>query len=217
MTSKPTTSMRKLSELLDPKFMARLDALDVLSRKILQGKLQGERRLAQFTADVESQKKTLELSQTKLERDKKQLLATKIYAPQDGLVVYGASGGGHFSNESMIEEGAVVRRELDAAPSTNPAAGSNSRRRQKPATRNGIRYPARLAPTPGKPRGSAKPGSTHRSPGQNVGARLRLQGDGQAYPLPDSHRTDQAGRHQLQCVRGEILSFHRDRGQTRND
>ena len=34
----------RLSELLDSGFMARLDALDVLSRKILRGKLQGERR-----------------------------------------------------------------------------------------------------------------------------------------------------------------------------
>jgi HlyD family secretion protein len=72
-------------------------------------KLQSERRLAQYGADVATQKRTLDLSQTKLERDKKQLLATKICAPQDGLVVYGSSSGGHFSSESMIEEGAVVR------------------------------------------------------------------------------------------------------------
>jgi HlyD family secretion protein len=65
--------------------------------------------MAQYRADVESQKKTLELSQEKLDRDKKQLLATKLYAPADGLVVYGSAGGGHFSSESMIEEGAVVR------------------------------------------------------------------------------------------------------------
>ena len=39
-----TTSVRKLSELLDPKFMARLDSLDVLSRRILRGQIQGERR-----------------------------------------------------------------------------------------------------------------------------------------------------------------------------
>jgi len=73
-------------------------------------KLQGERKLAQFQADVETQQKTLTLNQAKLDRDKKQLEATKIFAPQDGLVVY-ASGGGdrRWSNESMIEEGAVVR------------------------------------------------------------------------------------------------------------
>jgi uncharacterized protein (DUF58 family) len=50
-TTKPTT--RKLTDLLDPKFMARLDALDVLSRKILQGKLQGERRSKRRGQSVE--------------------------------------------------------------------------------------------------------------------------------------------------------------------
>jgi HlyD family secretion protein len=74
-------------------------------------RLQGDRTKAQYQADVATQKSTLELNQSKLERDLKQLTATKIYAPQDGLVVYsgGGGGGGRFSNESMIEEGAVVR------------------------------------------------------------------------------------------------------------
>ena len=49
--AKPTT--RKLSDLLDPKFMARLDSLDLLSRKILQGKLQGERRSKRRGQSVE--------------------------------------------------------------------------------------------------------------------------------------------------------------------
>ena len=48
-----TASTRKLTELLDPKFMARLDSLDVLSRKILQGKLQGERRSKRRGQSVE--------------------------------------------------------------------------------------------------------------------------------------------------------------------
>jgi uncharacterized protein (DUF58 family) len=51
--SATTTSRRKLTELLDPKFMARLDSLDVLSRKILQGKLQGERRSKRRGQSVE--------------------------------------------------------------------------------------------------------------------------------------------------------------------
>src|SRR5512136_1233233 len=53
MTAKSTTSVRKLSELLDPKFMARLDSLDVLIRKVLQGKLQGERRSKRRGQSVE--------------------------------------------------------------------------------------------------------------------------------------------------------------------
>ena len=39
-----TTKRRRLTELLDAEFLARLDALDILSRKILQSKMQGERR-----------------------------------------------------------------------------------------------------------------------------------------------------------------------------
>ena len=34
----------RLTDLLEPKFMARLDGLDVVSRKMLHGRLQGERR-----------------------------------------------------------------------------------------------------------------------------------------------------------------------------
>jgi uncharacterized protein (DUF58 family) len=52
MTAARTTT-RKLTELLDPKFMARLDSLDVLSRKILQGKLRGERRSKRRGQSVE--------------------------------------------------------------------------------------------------------------------------------------------------------------------
>jgi uncharacterized protein (DUF58 family) len=51
--AKRTTSPRRLTELLDPQFMARLDSLDILSRKILQGKLQGERRSKRHGQSVE--------------------------------------------------------------------------------------------------------------------------------------------------------------------
>ncbi|MBP7052321.1 MAG: DUF58 domain-containing protein [Phycisphaerae bacterium] len=50
-TTRPTTA--KLTDLLDAKFMARLDSLDLLSRKILQGKLQGERRSKRRGQSVE--------------------------------------------------------------------------------------------------------------------------------------------------------------------
>jgi len=93
----------------NPKTERSLDAaLQEAKEDLARVKLQNERKLAQCRADVESQKKTLALSQEKLEREKKQLAATKLYAPQDGLVVYG-SAGSHWSSESMIEEGAVVR------------------------------------------------------------------------------------------------------------
>ena len=94
----------------NPKTKRSLEAaLQEAAENLDRVKLQDDRKLAQYRADVESQKKTLALSEEKLARDKKQLVATKIYAPQDGLVVYAGSGGGHWSSESMIEEGAVVR------------------------------------------------------------------------------------------------------------
>lgn len=47
------TSPKRLTDLLNPEFMSRLDSLDVLSRKILQGKLQGERRSKRRGQSVE--------------------------------------------------------------------------------------------------------------------------------------------------------------------
>ena len=44
MTNHTKTAPGRLRELLGSEFMTRLDTLDVLSRKILQGKIQGERR-----------------------------------------------------------------------------------------------------------------------------------------------------------------------------
>jgi HlyD family secretion protein len=69
---------------------------------------QNARKMAQYAADLISQSNTLALSEQKLERDKKNLVATTIRAPQDGLVVYQISDS-HFSSESLIEGGAVVR------------------------------------------------------------------------------------------------------------
>lgn len=71
-------------------------------------KHQGTRKIAQYEADVRTQKITLDLSRSKLERDQRNLAAAKILAPQDGLVVYSVSDN-RFSSESLIEEGATVR------------------------------------------------------------------------------------------------------------
>ncbi len=69
---------------------------------------QNRRKMIQYEADLMTQKNTLVLSEQKLERDKRNLAATKIYAPQEGLVVYQVSDN-HFSSESLIEGGATVR------------------------------------------------------------------------------------------------------------
>lgn len=94
----------------EPKKKRELEAtLHEAQEDLERVRLQGERKLAQYEADVTTQKSTLDLSKKKLERDLKQLEATKIYAPQDGLVVYAGGSSSRFSSESMIEEGAVVR------------------------------------------------------------------------------------------------------------
>lgn len=82
--------------------------------------LQSERRIAQYQADLISQSNTLALNEKKLERDRKNLRATRLEAPQDGLVVY-AMTENRFSSESLIEEGAVVRnrQELIKLPDTS--------------------------------------------------------------------------------------------------
>jgi uncharacterized protein (DUF58 family) len=53
MYLKTTTTKKRLTDLLEPEFMARLDSLDVMSRKILQGKLHGERRSKRRGQSVE--------------------------------------------------------------------------------------------------------------------------------------------------------------------
>ncbi len=53
MYHKTSTTKKRLTDLLEPEFMARLDSLDVMSRKILQGKLHGERRTKRRGQSVE--------------------------------------------------------------------------------------------------------------------------------------------------------------------
>jgi uncharacterized protein (DUF58 family) len=52
-TARQEKTPRRLTELLDAQFMAKLDSIDVLSRKILQGKMQGERRSKRRGQSVE--------------------------------------------------------------------------------------------------------------------------------------------------------------------
>jgi uncharacterized protein (DUF58 family) len=53
MTDTPSTTRGRLTDLLSREFLSRLDALDVISRKVLQGKLQGERRSKRRGQSVE--------------------------------------------------------------------------------------------------------------------------------------------------------------------
>lgn len=98
-------------------FLAAVEEAQKELDRVLQ---QSENRIAQYESDLITQSNTLVLNQKKLERDEKNLGACKIYAPQDGLVVYAISDS-HFSSESLIEEGATVRnrQELIKLPNTS--------------------------------------------------------------------------------------------------
>jgi HlyD family secretion protein len=104
-----TNNLWMLQEFDHPRRQRQLEsALDEAMEELERVRMQGQRRMAQYEADVITQRNTLELNRTKLERDQRQLAASKIYAPQDGLVVYPVSGN-RFSSESLIEPGATVR------------------------------------------------------------------------------------------------------------
>ncbi len=92
-----------------PKMLRKVQSdLEEAKNDLERVKHQVEAKLAQYRADVETQKNTLALQQRKLDRDKKNLAATKILAPADGLAVFPVSNN-RFSSESLIEEGATVR------------------------------------------------------------------------------------------------------------
>jgi len=81
---------------------------------------QSEGKMAGLYADLITQSNSLSLIERKLKNDREQMERSKIYAPQDGLVVYAISRG-RFSSESLIEEGAQVRnrQEIIKLPDTS--------------------------------------------------------------------------------------------------
>lgn len=104
-----TNNLWMLEQFDHPKKRRQYESAVEEARKELERvKQQGEAKLSQYKAEVRTSENTLELSKAKLERDQKNLEATKIYAPQDGLVSYPVADS-HFSSESLIEEGATVR------------------------------------------------------------------------------------------------------------
>ena len=84
-------------------------ALEEAKKELDRVIAQGEGKMAQYVADLITESNTLVLNEKKLQRDTEQLAKSKIYAPQDGLVVYAMSRS-RYSSASMIEEGAQVSR-----------------------------------------------------------------------------------------------------------
>ncbi len=94
--------------------------LEEAKKELIRVVKQGESKIAQAQADRNSAEATLKLNDAKLKKMQEQLKFTKVYAPQDGLVVYAMSSS-RFSSESLIEEGATVRKrqELIKIPDTS--------------------------------------------------------------------------------------------------
>lgn len=67
--------------------------------------------ISTYEADVKSKQAQLEKQRERLGEAKEQLLLTKIFAPQEGLVVYAT--GSSASSGILIEEGATVRQKQD--------------------------------------------------------------------------------------------------------
>jgi len=83
--------------------------LEEAKQQLVRVKTQGESKIKQAMSQLEIDKRQLELGTTKLAKLQEQMAATKMYAPQDGLLVYAMSSS-RYSNESMIEEGATIRQ-----------------------------------------------------------------------------------------------------------
>lgn len=79
------------------------------SREIERTDRKGKAALAQKEAELESCKLTLEVESKKHERMKEQIKACKIYASQDGQVVYANTRDGRQSDSVLIEVGSSVR------------------------------------------------------------------------------------------------------------
>ncbi len=76
--------------------------------KLERVKKQGESKIAQDEAAVNSAKITLKLTETSLAKRVQQQKATKVKAPQDGLVIY-AKPRSRWGDDVQIAEGSVVR------------------------------------------------------------------------------------------------------------
>lgn len=103
------TKLQVLEEFTYPRNIKELtEKADETKRARERVERQGIATLAQFQADLEAAKLTLQVETEKLERARTQIANSKIYAPQAGEVVY-ASEDDRRSDAQAIAEGTSVR------------------------------------------------------------------------------------------------------------
>jgi len=96
-----------LKKMLAEYLSKKKEAISSLER----AKKQGESKIAQNEAEVNSSKVTLRLTEESLAKKIEQLAATKVFAPKPGLVIY-AKSSNRWSGDQIIE-GAVVRNRME--------------------------------------------------------------------------------------------------------
>lgn len=102
--------LRVLKDYTKQRTIAELEANAKEAERALERvKRQGEAALAQFKADVDAAKLTLDVEKEKLERARTQIANSKIYAPQAGEVIYAIEDRGRGDQEDVIKEGATIR------------------------------------------------------------------------------------------------------------
>ena len=101
---------RMLSEYDLAKMEAEYESLlEEAKQELERVKKQGESKISQALTQLEIDRRQMDLGADNLAKLEKQMAATKMYAPQDGLIVY-AMNNNRYSNESIIEEGATIRQ-----------------------------------------------------------------------------------------------------------
>ncbi len=78
-------------------------------RELKRVELKGQAALSQKKTDLLARERTFEVEKDKHERLLAQIAVCKIYAPQDGQVIYANSRDGRSSETILIETGATVR------------------------------------------------------------------------------------------------------------
>lgn len=99
-----------LIEFDHPKEKVRLEAaVTEAERELERIKLQADSRIIDFEADERTSEARFDLEKEKLAKIENQIEKAKMYAPVDGMVVYGRERGGRWRGNDPISEGTEVR------------------------------------------------------------------------------------------------------------
>jgi HlyD family secretion protein len=104
--------LRLLIKYDQPKNLRKLQsALEQAQKELERLQQRTSAQISQAESDLKTRQRALELTLEKLNQLKEQVAASRMLAPQDGLVVYASSTpGGDRGGQVLIEEGAQIRQ-----------------------------------------------------------------------------------------------------------